>query len=67
VAGQPDVELLEASFQALLEFQEELAMGRIIFHIHEDAHQFIVLHLALMLPLALDDLGLARSGTKMFT
>jgi hypothetical protein len=41
VGRHPDVNLLEASLQPLLEIEKELAMFRLVRYIHENPHQVI--------------------------
>lgn len=64
VRRDPNVELLEARFQPLLEFDEELSVFRQIWHIDEYPYQIIPEFLALMSPESTDVLGFARHCTK---
>ena len=52
----PGVELLEAGFELFLVAHEEGAILAGVGDVHEDAHQFIAEHFALVLPVAADHL-----------
>src|SRR5262245_3635696 len=56
---KPDVELLEADFETLLEIDEELAVIRQIGHSNKNADQLVAVRLHLIAPLPLDILRLA--------
>ena len=64
VRRQPDVELLKAGLEPVLELDEELAALRIVSDIHEHANQIVPIALALVPPLPADCLRLARNCPK---
>jgi len=64
VGRDPDVDLPEPDFQALLELGEELAVLGKVRHIDENASQVVAKSLSFMLPEAVDDLRLVRDSAK---
>src|SRR5208283_188011 len=64
VCRHPDVELLESSFELFLEFQEELAMLRLVADVDEDADQIVAIRFPFLAPVSSDRLGFAGDSTE---
>ena len=65
VNRQPDLDLLEARFQALLELQKEAPVVGSVLYVREHPDQFVMVKLLLVLPLTTNRLRLTRSGAEM--
>ena len=61
---QPDLDLLEACSQALLELQKEAPVVGSVLYIREHPDQFVMVNLLLVLPLTTNRLRLTRSGAE---
>ncbi len=64
VARQPNFHLLEARSEPSLEIQEELPIFPSVIDINKHSHEFVLIHRALVLPLAPDSLGFAGGRTE---
>lgn len=62
---EPNVELLELTFQPLFEIDEKAAVLGRIFGIYEDAIELVSKFDATLMPDALDDLRFPRSRAKV--
>ena len=56
VTGQPNLKLLEARFEAFLDFSEKDLSFRGVFRIHENSHQVVAEGVAFAAPPPLNDL-----------
>ena len=65
VGRHPDLDLLEAALQPLLELEEETAMLGLVGDIDEDPNQVVAVSLALVAPEAADRLRLGRDGPEL--
>jgi hypothetical protein len=65
VAGHPNVDLAELQLQPILQVEKKLPVFRDILDVNEDTNQFVVINLALMMPLALNCLGFARGCAEL--
>src|SRR5262249_47117086 len=64
IGRHPDIELPEAGFELFLVSDEKLPAFSAVRHVYEDPDQFISIHLAFVLPVAADHLGLRRDGAE---
>lgn len=67
IGSDPDIDLLETSFENFLLFLEKYAILSTVWHIDEDAHQFVSEDFTLMLPVALDHLRLGGASIELLS